>query len=166
MEELNWTKTDIDLAVHLLPRRTNYPNAELLCIESLVLIASPELLINQPINSLQDISEHRLIYNSGRPRLWADFFKAFSLKRKADKPQFDFQHTHMTVNAALKGCGLALGPKILCDKYIKTGELVHVCQAEIDNGYGYYFLTPSYKRHQRKVRVFNQWIQSEFNACQ
>jgi len=159
--EIDWVKGKTDIAIRVMPRSGLHPNSELLFSETLVLVAAPSILNKQAIIKVDDILQHQLILNSSRMNLWEDFFKKFDLDEFLPDVRLVCQYTHMTMNAALQGLGLALVPKLLCEDFLNTGQLVNPLGLEIDSGRGYYFQTPSYKRNERKIRLFREWITSQ-----
>ncbi len=161
--DLDWAKSGSDLAIKIMRTKENYPNGELLSHEKLVLVASPNLLRQQPIDTLEDINKHKLIANNSRPNLWGNFFNEFDIKNRDLDTRFSCQHVHMTINAALQGFGLALVSKPLCNGFLKAGKLENPLNIEMDSGRGYYFLSPPHKRDERKVRVFHDWVKNQLS---
>ncbi|MGH1428894.1 MAG: LysR substrate-binding domain-containing protein [Arenicella sp.] len=159
--ELDWVKSGSDLAIQVMPRQHNHQHSELILKEKLILVATPNLLASTPINKLEDIFEHKLIANNNRPNMWANFFKIVNLENTSIDTRFGCQHTHMTVNAALQGFGLALVPKLLCERFLENQQLENPLGIQVDSGRGYYFLSPPHKRDERKVRLFYDWITKE-----
>jgi DNA-binding transcriptional LysR family regulator len=156
--QLDWVKSGADLAIQILPRNHNHQNAELLIPEKLILVGTDKLLQQKPIKNLEDLFEHKFIGNNSRPNLWENFFKKFNLDDTPIDTRLGCQHTHMTISAALQGFGLALVPKLLCDGFIKNGQLINPMNIQVDSGRGYYFLSPPHKRDERKVRHFHEWV--------
>jgi len=162
--ELDWAKTSADLAIRVMPRTGKQSSAELLIAESLVLVAAPSVLKKQKIETLDDILKYKLISNNSRENLWENFFRKFNLETVMLDTRFGCQHTHMTVNAALQGFGLALAPRLLCEKFLKNGQLLNPLEIEVDSGRGYYLQAPSHKKNERKVRLFHEWIQTQLTG--
>jgi len=160
--DINWENLlDTDLAVRILPRDNVSSDAELIVAESMLLIASPNTVADNKISSVEDILQHNLIFNSSRQGLWEHFFKQYKLNAGDLYTSFGCQHVHMTIDAAAQGMGLALAPKILCEEFLATGQLINPLGIELDSGHGYYFLSPSYKRNSRNVQIFYRWLRSQ-----
>ena len=162
-DEVDWLKGKTDIAIRVMSRDGLHPNSELLFSEILVLVAAPSILKKHKIVKIEDVLQHQIILNSSRINLWEDFLKKNDLNSFMPdvNAKLGCQNTHMTMNAALQGLGLALVPKLLCEVFINNGQLVNPLGLEIDSGRGYYFQTPSYKKNERKVRLFREWIRSQ-----
>lgn len=162
--EVNWVKNNAHLAIRILQRDRSHQNAELLLNESLMLVATKEVLQKFPIKQFEDILKHRLIANNSRPLQWENFCMKFNLNTNNLNKKLGCEHTYMTINAALQGLGLALAPRLLCERFLENGQLINPLGIEIDSGRGYFFLAPPHKRDERKVRIFRDWIISKLNT--
>ncbi len=155
---VDWSKNNADAAIRCLPQEHGYNDAELLFTENLVLIASPALLAINPIDSVEDLTRHKLLNLTTRPDLWSEFFQRYNVDISGDAEGFGCEHFYMVIQAALQSFGIGLVPRFLCEDLLKEGQL---CQPEslgMASSYGYYFISPAYKRHKNKVQQFRCWI--------
>lgn len=158
---VEWTQKAIEAAIRCLPRHRKHADAELLFAETLTLIASPELMSSQPIRSIQDLANHYLLPHNTRPNLWPDFFEQFDLGVPDKISGVGCEHFHMTIQAARMNLGIGLVPRFFCEPLLRDKQLVNPLDLTIDSAYGYYLISPQYKRDEAKVRKFRKWIRAE-----
>ncbi len=161
--ELDWSRTGSDVAIRVLPIGHSQKNADLMLKEELVLVGSPTLLKQKAIKTVHDIANHSLIQNNSRPDMWDKFFNRLNMDTPDIQNTFGCEHTHMTMRAALNGLGLAIVPKLLCENFLNSKKLENPLDLQISLGYGYYFISPPYKRDLRKVYFFREWLLSILN---
>jgi len=152
------TNGESDIAIRCLPLTKHYEDATLLRKESLVLVASPQLLNNKPINEITDIKKHACIFHLTRPRLWEQFKKHLGLNYSSIYTDTGFEHFYMSLEAVKGGLGLALLPEFMASKLLKTGELINPLGISMGTSYGYYVFVPSYRLSSRKIYQFKNWI--------
>jgi len=163
--EPNFNSTQADLSIRSLNRKSATKDAIELFDERLLLVASPVLLEQSPINTIVDIFQHKLLVQNTRPLMWQRFID--EQYRKLDKDQspfhvgIGFQHFFMSLKAAQEGLGLALIPDFLAQESLDNGVLINPLQLSMHSEYSYYLLSPSYKAQLSKVQLFSQWLIEE-----
>ncbi|MDN2664588.1 LysR substrate-binding domain-containing protein [Psychromonas sp. 14N.309.X.WAT.B.A12] len=152
------TNGESDIAIRCLSVSAHYENATLLRREKLVLVASPQLLASNPINTIQDVQHFDAIFHITRPRLWEQFKKQNQLTFSSNYSCTGFEHFYMSLEAAKGGLGLALLPDFMVHKSLVSGELINPLNISMDTDYAYYAFIPSYRLSSRKIYEFKQWI--------
>ncbi|MGH1571414.1 transcriptional regulator GcvA [Methylobacterium sp. P31] len=127
-------------------------------------VCSPSLLDRVPLRSVQDLRGHTLLHTSSLPRLWDDWLFAAGLAGLETAAALTLDHFYLTLQAALDGVGIAMGPTALIADDLEQGRLVAP------------FLTPSlparsyctYVRDNRQsdepIASFLSWIEQEGNV--
>jgi DNA-binding transcriptional LysR family regulator len=64
----------------------------------------------------------------------------------------------MAINAAMSGLGVALLPRILIERELRSGALVQVHPHSIPNPETVYYSFPEQKRDWEPLRRFDQWL--------
>ncbi|MCQ1059803.1 LysR substrate-binding domain-containing protein [Photobacterium sp. DNB23_23_1] len=147
-----------DIVIRCLPLAKYYENATLLCRENLRLVASAELLRKTPIRHSDDLAKHVFLPQVTRPQLWEQFKTHHDIEFPMAFYGVGFEHFYMSLAAVECQQGLALLPDFMVEGLIAKRELFNPLNITMESHYGYYIIVPNYKRHARKVCVFNQWI--------
>ncbi|MGR5063358.1 LysR substrate-binding domain-containing protein [Photobacterium sp. DNB22_13_2] len=155
-----------DIVIRCLPLAKYYENATLLCRENLRLIVSAELLRKTPIRYSDDLAKHVFLPQVTRPQLWEQFKTHQNIEFPMEYHGVGFEHFYMSLAAVRSQQGLALLPDFMVDGLIASKELFNPLNAIMESHYGYYVIVPHYKRHSRKVCVFNQWLGEMMSSSQ
>ena len=163
--EPNFNRTQADLSIRSLNRKSATKDAIELFNERLLLVASPVLLEQSPIKSIEDVFQHKLLVQNTRPLMWQRFIDEQDRELDKDQSSFHvgigFQHFFMSLKAAQEGLGLALIPDFLAQESLDKGVLINPLQLSMHSEYSYYLLSPSYKSQLSKVQLFSQWLIEE-----
>lgn len=157
---IEWGKNQIDVAIRCLSHTKKSPEAKLLLDETLVLVASPQLLQKHPIHQTSDILDFQCIELNNRSTLWEEFCENYQLDYSQMSNGFGCQHFYMVLQAVMENIGLGLVPDFLCRTLIEERRLLNPLGISLSSNYGYYLITPSHKKNQRKVMHFSEWIKS------
>ncbi|MEH6577293.1 MAG: LysR substrate-binding domain-containing protein [Amphritea sp.] len=154
----DFVASEADLAIRCFQQAKAPKKALLLLPERLLLVASVERLQQQPVNSLMDISQHKLLAQTTRPEMWQSFFEQLNLDPARIDTGIAAQHFFMSLQSVKEGLGLGLLPDFLVQRELEEGNLVSPLGLSMVSGFGYYLMSPEHKRHQLKVRRFSQWL--------
>ncbi|MBL8309783.1 MAG: LysR family transcriptional regulator [Burkholderiales bacterium] len=94
--------------------------------ESLSLVCSPQLATpERPLAVLTDVARHPMLESRSIPTAWPDWLQAAGLAAEHQpRTHITFDHTHLALNAALAGAGMALAPTPLLGPLLQEGSLV------------------------------------------
>jgi LysR family glycine cleavage system transcriptional activator len=87
-------------------------------------VCSPALLARLPLNEVADLRLHTLIHASTLPRVWPDWLAAARVQDLTAAASLTLDHFYLTLQAALDGLGVAMGPTALVADDLATGRLV------------------------------------------
>lgn len=149
---------DTEMMIRCLPISKHYENATLLQKENLVLVASPKLLSDEGIHSIDDLQRLTLLPHVTRPHLWEQFKRQQKLSFSVKYHNVAFEHFYMSLEAVRESVGVALLPDFMVRSLIEKGQLVNPFGFSMQTSYGYYVHVPSYKLSSRKIYAFNQWL--------
>jgi LysR family glycine cleavage system transcriptional activator len=107
-------------------------------------VCSPSLLHNQPLRSVRDLAEHRLLHEDGGAE-WARWLTAARLGRQPMRHAY-FNRLSLAITAALSGSGIALASDFLTHDYLRTGALVRPLSLSIPAAKTYYLVTAEARR--------------------
>lgn len=87
-------------------------------------VGSPSLLERVPLRSPQDLRRHTLLHSASLPRLWDDWLAAAGVPGLQPGAALTLDHFYLTLQAALDGIGLAMGPTALIAEDLARGRLI------------------------------------------
>jgi LysR family glycine cleavage system transcriptional activator len=87
-------------------------------------ICKPSLLADLPLAEIGDLSRHTLLHVSSMPRLWQDWLSEAGHRDLIPAGSLTFDHFYLTIQAALDGLGVAMGPTALVADDLAAGGLV------------------------------------------
>ncbi|MCL9782762.1 LysR family transcriptional regulator [Vibrio sp. S4M6] len=155
---------DNDVIIRCLPISHHYEQATLLCQEKLLLIGSAELIKRKPIKNNDDLFSHTFIPHITRPELWEQFKLENKLGDVTKYHAVGFEHYYLSLAAAMDNQGLALVPDFMARAALKANKIVNPLGYGIESHFGYYTTIPHYKRGNRAVCEFEQWIYHEIRS--
>ncbi|NYT25473.1 LysR family transcriptional regulator [Alcaligenaceae bacterium] len=124
------------------------------------LIASPQLLLANPIREPGDVNQHTWIYTDTRPRHWDAWLTAAGLpNRPWDTLRFD--HFYVSYSAVLDGLGLGIGPFPTLSNEAGLGRIVAPFPHIRTPARQYWAITPSATQKTLLHRQFEEWLQEE-----
>ena len=109
--------------------------------------------------SVAEIAALPWIYTRDLPRAWlcwSETAAASLVEHGAESRHFDM--FIMAINATLSGLGVALLPRILIERELRTGTLVQVHPHSVANPETLYYAFPEQKRGWEPLRRFERWL--------
>jgi len=91
--------------------------------ESRLPVCSPELLRREPLSSPAALASHTLIHSDTLPGAWKDWLEMAGLPALKPAKTLTFEHFYLSLEAALGGLGVALGPSSLVGADLAEGRL-------------------------------------------
>lgn len=121
-------------------------------------VAAPGLLARGP--DPEDpafFHTHRLIHERG-VYWWRSFLEALGLGLDEAAGHMFFNRSHLCIDAALRGLGLAFGDDVICAEGLQTGRLVRLPGPLIPARDRYYMLVPDTGHLSRPVQRVRDWL--------
>lgn len=87
-------------------------------------VCSPALLRRVPLRVPQDLERHTLLHASSLPRVWPDWLAKAEVPTLRPAAVLSFDHFYLTLQAAVDGLGIAMGPTALVSDDLASGRLV------------------------------------------
>lgn len=126
-------------------------------------VCSPALLQRIALNEPDDLRRHTLLHTSSLPRLWPDWLAKANMSELEPAATVTLDHFYLTLQAAVDGMGVAMGPTALIADDLAAGRLV----APLG---GPRLLSRSYCTYVRddhaaseRITLFRTWIEREGN---
>jgi LysR family glycine cleavage system transcriptional activator len=87
-------------------------------------VCSPALMNRLPLRVPDDLLQHTLLHTSSLPRLWPDWLASAQVSTLRPTAGVVFDHFFLTLQAAIDGLGVAMGPTALISGDLAAGRLV------------------------------------------
>lgn len=91
--------------------------------ETAMPVASPSLLQRLPVRTPPDLAQHTLLHCATRDADWAGWLERAGAPGLSPAGTLRFEHLQFSLQAALDGLGVALGPTMLVEGDLKAGRL-------------------------------------------
>lgn len=159
---------DVDLAIRLGPGTYPGMQSDVLVAEQFFPVCSPTLLKGPvPLRTLSDLSRHVLLHDEFEPRIpeqmnWPRWLAAVGAPDLAAKRAAKFSYSHMSLQAAAEGHGIALASSVLAQNQLASGALVRPFpDLSVAGPYGFHIVCPRETAGLSKILGFKIWALRE-----
>lgn len=135
-------------------------------VEERLPVCSPALLQQLPLHTPADLQRHTLLHTSSLPRLWPDWLASAGIANLRPAATLTFDHFYLTLQAAIDGIGIAMGPSALVSDDLATGRLVAPFDAPRLPSRSYCTYVPNEKSGDELVLLFRSWLERECELAQ
>ncbi|MGS2745005.1 LysR substrate-binding domain-containing protein [Halomonas sp. LS-001] len=158
VKDFDLEQQDIDIA--LFYGHGSWPSlaCHKLIDEDMVAVASPELLAQHPIQSVDDLTRLPLLHLSTRPDAWHHWFANQAIITDRSYHGTRFETFPMLVRTAMAGGGVALVPRFIIDEELEGGRLILAWPYRLLSESAYYLVYPEHLGELAKVRRFVEHI--------
>jgi LysR family glycine cleavage system transcriptional activator len=166
--KIDFSEVQVDAAIQF--GDGNWPgiNCERLFDDVIEPVCSPQVLKSgPPLESIDDLANHRLLQSRYRRNDWFDWLRAVGrsdLEGLVSRQRGGFQNSLLAYQAAIEGMGIVIGQTRLLANDIAAGVLVRPFDRPVTRELAYYLLVPDNRRHSRKVEAFRVWLRSEIQT--
>ena len=158
---VDFTRDEVDLAIRY--GRGDWPGCKIqfLMSEEIFPVASPDMIKNgPPINHPRDLLQYTLLHDI-MPEGWHEWFIANDVADVTTKGGIHIEHSHIIVQAAMAGQGIALGRSVLVRDALATGRLVRLFDGSVKIGYGYYIAGAPGTWDNPRIKAMRTWLEEE-----
>ena len=148
---------DVDVAIYYGKGNWESLQVERLIEEDLLILASPKLLQQKPVQNPSDLANHTLlhIHNRDNWQHMADFLQLEDLNIQQGPI---FSHTFMALQAAVHGQGLVLANRLLARQEIENGNLINVLDIELHDPKSFYVVNHLDQSNDERILAFRGWL--------
>ena len=163
---VDFAEADIDLAIRYGGGHNPDLVVERLLPRTIFPVCSPSLMAGpRPLRTLDDLAHHTLLHeesyldiDDATWRHWLAAVGAPHLRLKGG-PVFSF--SHMALQVAKAGQGVALATMVLAGDDLLAGRLVRPLPQQVESAYPYWLIYRSGKARRPKIEHFRDWIMAE-----
>jgi LysR family glycine cleavage system transcriptional activator len=124
-------------------------------------VGSPALLRRVPLRAPGDLRHHTLLHTSSLPRLWPDWLAKAQVPALRPAAVLTFDHFYLSVQAAIDGIGIAMGPTALVSHDLAAGRLITPFDAPRLPSRSYCTYVPEGKAANELVGLFCAWLEQQ-----
>ncbi|MCC6914882.1 MAG: LysR family transcriptional regulator [Rhodospirillaceae bacterium] len=128
----------------------------------LVPVCSPTILNANPLRSPQDLANHTIIHSDAGGE-WHRWLIAAHTPTTIGKRHFNLSNTHLAIEAAIHGHGVALCEVMTVAGLIEDGRLMTPFARTIPSQSSFYIVCKNELRNSAPVRAFSQWLAGELS---
>ena len=169
MELVDFANGEVDVAIRYGAGR--YPGLEVhrLMQETVLAVASPELIAANALNTYDDLANHILLHD-GSPDAdescpdWTMWLAARGVKGVDGQRGPRFNQSSLVIEAAVGGRGVALAKRTLAQADIDAGRLVAPFNIATAVDFAYHVVYPKAKGRLPQVKAFVAWLLAEAAA--
>jgi LysR family glycine cleavage system transcriptional activator len=121
-------------------------------------VCSPTLARREKLTTVADLERHTLLHVASMPRLWHDWLTAAGYPELAPAATLTLDHFYLSIQAAVDGLGVAMGPTALVLDELEAGRLVTPFPAISLPARTYYAYLPKRDAIDPTAGVFCDWL--------
>ncbi|EEX93804.1 transcriptional regulator [Vibrio orientalis CIP 102891 = ATCC 33934] len=125
--------------------------------ESWILVGSPDYLRGRSLLTIEQIAQAEKIMTTGYTESWGYWFSHAGYKSDWVKPALQFDHSSLSIEAALNGLGVVLVKDVLVHEHIARGQLIQVYSKEVPSEGGHYLICHNLGK--KSVATFVTWLE-------
>jgi LysR family glycine cleavage system transcriptional activator len=158
----DFSRGEVDLDIRYGPVRGGDLCVETIFPEEILPFASPTLLQRLAIREPNDLLGQPLILSAVNVVQWPRWFAANGVSLSPGAYELTFDRTHIVIEAALRGLGIALDSARLAEKYLQSGELIPVFSDRRGiEVHAHHIVYPQAHAKWKKVERFIEWVREQ-----
>jgi len=126
--------------------------------ETRVPVCQPALLAQHPLLEPADLRHHTLLHAATYPEMWQEWLAAAGVPDLQSAQSLTLEHFYLTLQAALDGLGVAMGPAALVADDVAEGRLVMPFAAPALPTWRYFLYVPTALADDSAVGDFSGWL--------
>ncbi len=121
-------------------------------------VCSPRLLQHGPLSKPTDLTGHTLLHAATLPDVWPQWLQAAGVPNLAPRASVTLEHFYLTLQAALDGLGIAMGPDRLIADDVSAGRLMIPFADPALPARSYHTYVSEADADRAAVRAFCDWL--------
>ncbi|TRL43041.1 LysR substrate-binding domain-containing protein [Rhizobium straminoryzae] len=129
--------------------------------ETCLPVASPDLLAKRPVGQVADLAAHTLLHAESVASLWALWLREAGMPDLAGAAQLRFEPLYHSLQAAIDGVGIAMGPSALVAADVAAGRLTPLFPQLALRMEDFHVVISRTCHSVRHARLFQTWLLQE-----
>ncbi|MCB4805555.1 LysR family glycine cleavage system transcriptional activator [Methylobacterium brachiatum] len=147
-----------DVAIRGGPQTRPGHVAQPFLTERRIPVCSPALLQRLPLQEPGQLRHHTLLHAATLPEVWPHWLRAAGVPDLVPQASVTLEHFYLTLQAALDGLGVAMGPERLIADDLAAGRLTRPFAGPSLPARSYYTYVPEARAEDPTVRAFCAWL--------
>ncbi|MER2197999.1 transcriptional regulator GcvA [Methylobacterium brachiatum] len=147
-----------DVAIRGGPQTRPGHVAQPFLTERRIPVCSPALLQRLPLQEPEQLRHHTLLHAATLPEVWPHWLRAAGVPDLVPQASVTLEHFYLTLQAALDGLGVAMGPERLIADDLAAGRLTRPFAGPSLPARSYYTYVPEARAEDPTVRAFCAWL--------
>jgi LysR family glycine cleavage system transcriptional activator len=126
--------------------------------ESRLPVCSPALLMRLPLRQPEDLRQHTLLHAATLAEVWPQWLLAAGVPDLEPRGSVTLEHFYLTLQAALDGLGVAIGPERLVADDVAEGRLTKPFAGPLLPARSYCTYVPQARLRDPAVLAFCDWL--------
>lgn len=156
---VDFEREGVDAAIRYGSGRWKNAESELLLDDNVIAVCSPSLLSDQSSVGIAAAS-FTMLHDAASPG-WDEWILKSDASALSNAKSIWFTHTHLALQAALAGMGVALASEILVRDMIACGHLVRFGTTCLQGSGAYYFVVPRERSQDPRIRSLSHWFHQQ-----
>jgi LysR family transcriptional regulator, glycine cleavage system transcriptional activator len=160
-EPTDFSREEVDLDIR--PGQGHWPGfyVEGFAEERFLPVCAPTYAPDASI-TFEELSERTLIHSVKSAIQWSDWFRSVGLEPRKHRQRLLLDRSHMSIDAAVSGFGIALESTLMMSGELASSALVcPVRDPPITNVVSQWIVVPPDHLSRQKVRLFVDWLRGE-----
>ena len=160
-EPCDFTTDGVDVAIRYGRGGWKGLRCERLLSEEIFPVCNPRLA--RSLRSVADLRRHSLLHDEARGAHggWSEWLRAAGAAAVDPHRQMIFTDSHLMLQAAAEGQGVALARSVLADGDLLSGRLVRPFEPSVPSPYHYFLVYPAAHAARPEVRAFREFLLAE-----
>lgn len=150
-----------DLVIRRGPPAWRGVDSRLFLHEAITPVCAPGLLRRRPMRVPSDLARTVWLYADARPDDWSVWLREAGASGLAPQRSLHFDHSSLSLEAAIDGMGVAMGPLSMIRAELEAGSLVAPFPKRIAETPGYYAIAGRNRADDPRIRQFMDWLGAE-----
>ncbi|WP_175016134.1 transcriptional regulator GcvA [Burkholderia lata] len=164
-EPIDKLRDKVDLIVRGGPQAIDGYVPEEFLSEVRLPVCAPKLLEGRPLHTPADLAGFTLLHAATYPGMWPEWLAAAGQPNLVPRHSLTLEHFYLTLQGALDGLGVAMGPIALVADDIAEGRLVQPFSEPALPPWRYFTYVASARANDEAVRAFKDWLKVAGNAA-
>ncbi|HEM7807458.1 transcriptional regulator GcvA [Burkholderia multivorans] len=157
-EPIDKLRDSADLIIRGGPQTIDGYMADEFLSEVRLPVCAPKLLERTPLRAPADLANFTLLHAATYPGMWPEWLAAAGCPNLAPRHALTLEHFYLTLQGALDGLGVAMGPIALVADDIADGRLVQPFSGPALPAWRYFTYVPATRIDDEAVRAFRDWL--------
>lgn len=160
-EPTDFSRESVDVEIRHGAGKWTGLNVEALAEEAFYAVCSPSIAKPGTLKPCE-IPDRRLIHSVKSQMQWQRWFSACGLEPEGQWRKVYFDRSHMAVDAAVSGIGIALESNLMMQKEFSAGLLVSpIADPPVLKLQTQWLVCPSHHLRRKQVQVFLHWLRQQ-----